>query len=227
MKKMVLGDREWERLGRAWQASRVGSPGRLRERERERLDWSLDRSCQASCHPAVLSSPEKSLVQTTTPAEGGAQNPWRNPGDHHAETKKPFEEHTISSAQHAAASLARHPHSPARSRPLSASLERRAGTSGSPSSRKKGIAGRRTGGGQDIRAGEDSIRNLERFTTDEVISWLDRMFEHDDEERRNLRHAAIRQASQSPCPVCIHTPLLDYRIFVAWQPLRPRLTLLS
>ena len=146
-------DEDWERLGKAWCAARVGSPPRIREQQRSHLS-------------RAWQSPAR------TPSFSPSSVPWRNPGDRHEPS--PYEEHTIATAQHASSVLARHPHhyEPV---PRTAPQPRRA----SP---------------LRARAGEGRI---ELLTPDGVVAWLDTLFQHDDEERRRLRHEAIRQAGAS------------------------------
>jgi hypothetical protein len=139
-------DEDWERLGQAWCAARIGSPPRIREQERARL-------------ARAWQSP--------------ARSPWRNPGDRH-EPHHPYEEHTIATAQHASSVLARHPHH--EPEPRAAPRPQRA----SP------LRTRNAAAGHDGR--------LEHLTVEGVTAWIDALFQHDDDDRRRLRHEAIRHA---------------------------------
>ena len=224
-KFMVLEDSHIDRLGRAWLAAGVGMPGLLRERERERLNLSLSSMGDASVLGPLLNQEVSTHVNssiTTQESLGQRQrSPWRNPGDHHEKTKKPFEEHTIATAQHAAVMLSRHPFSPARTRPISQRGVRSHSPIKSLSPRARGspeqMHSRRCSPGKCRRrrdspekssvlcssshkqgventVWEGISRDYECLTTDEVVDWLDKIFEHDDEERKRMRHAAIRQA---------------------------------
>jgi hypothetical protein len=224
-KFMVLEDLHIDRLGRAWLAAGVGMPGLLRERERERLNLSLSSMGDASVLGPLLNQEASTHVNssiTTQEILGQRQrSPWRNPGDHHEKTKKPFEEHTIATAQHAAVMLSRHPYSPVRTRPISQrgvrshspiqSLSPRARGSPEQMHSRRGSPGkcrRRRDSPEKSRVlcssshkqgventiWEGISRDYECLTTDEVVDWLDKIFEHDDEERKRMRHAAIRQA---------------------------------
>ena len=200
-------------------------PGLLRERERERLNLSLSSMGDASVLGPLLNQEASTHVNssiTTQESLGQRQrSPWRNPGDHHEKTKKPFEEHTIATAQHAAVMLSRHPFSPARTRPISQRGVRSHSPIKSLSPRARGspeqMHSRRCSPGKCRRrrdspekssvlcssshkqgventVWEGISRDYECLTTDEVVDWLGKIFEHDDEERKRMRHAAIRQA---------------------------------
>jgi len=112
-------------------------------------------------------------------------SPWRNPGDHHEQQHRPFEDHTICSATHAAAALSRYPPSMARG---SSPNERRARPASAASPSKRA--------GPEICRGLNHD-SLQRLAPDEVIAMLDDMFKHDDEGRRRLRHLAIRTAGEA------------------------------
>jgi hypothetical protein len=189
----ALRDYEWERLCRAWEAAGIGLP-------RGFANMSADST-----------------------REGGT---WRNPGDHH--DPQSFEEHTICSAQHAAFVLSRHPHSPfvspartrhslsvspARTRlSLSASSPSRPGLDRSRERRLGNAARGSPGGacrGKSSAGTAVASKDLKLFTPEDVIAWLDSLFERDDEDRRRQRHAAIRQAGRLHHPPQLSSALLS------------------
>jgi hypothetical protein len=154
-----MRDEEWrERLSQTWHAAGVGSPPKMREQRA----W----------------QPHAGAQEPSVDVERGPL-PWRNPGDRH-DPHGTFEEHTIASAQHAAAALARHQHSPARARPS---------TAASPS--KRDVCPALVSGS----CSRVDTRGLScAADPDEVAAWLESLFGADDTERRRLRRAAVKSA---------------------------------